>query len=377
MPYAFNIAGVLGGTCAVVVFSGCSAYTAHLMAWTLGSRKPQVANDAGSEHGGWPCLVEAAFGSRAKQMITAFLLVELWGYLLSTIISAAMNLHQFAQNISVPYAIFGAVAAAYFLTSLPSRELTRLNVTANMCYLGCCLMFLATGFFLAVTSADTKPANNMELFRPSGFLSAAGMIVFSPAAHSFYPQVMQRLEEPRKFTACVRRAYAAACVVYLTVAVLGCLTFGAAVQPSAVANIGVDLHLMPIPGLAWMNSVAAFCMVVKTFAMQPLILVPLRMTVESAIEDWCPKVLAHKFQSHVLVVILAISALASHHFAEEIVVVLNFMGCVFCMTIAFIVPVLCYWKLAEDPVGPWQKLSFVGLLAMGGTFVAGGLVGAF
>jgi hypothetical protein len=371
------MAGVLGGTCAVVLFSGCSAYTAHLMAWTLGSRKPQVTNDAESEHGGWPSLVGAAFGSRSKQVITGFLLVELWGYLLSTIISAAMNLHQFAQSIALPYAIFGSAAAAYFLTSLPSRDLTRLNVAANMCYLVCCLMFLATGFYLSVASTDTKPAKRIEFFRPNGLLSAAGMIVFSPAAHSFYPQVMQRLEEPRKFTVCVRRAYASACVVYLTVAVLGCLTFGAAVQPSAVANIGADLNLMPIPGLAWMNSAAAFCMVVKMFAMQPLILVPLTVTVKNAIDDWCPEGLAQKVQAHVLVVILACSALVSLHFAEEIAVVLNFMGCVFCMTIAFIVPVLCYWKLAEHPVGPLQQLTFVCLLAMGGTFVAGGLVGAF
>merc|ERR1719238_1152122 len=107
-------------------------------------------------------------------------------------------------------------------------------------------MFLATGFFLPA-SADSKEAPRTDMFRPSGLLSAAGMIVFSPAAHSFYPQVMQRMEEPRKFSVCVRRAYAPACVLYLVVAVLGCYTFGAAIQPSVVTNIGADMNLKPIP----------------------------------------------------------------------------------------------------------------------------------
>merc|ERR1719482_2253996 len=125
------------------------------------------------------------------------------------------------------------------------------------------------------------------------------------------------------------------------------------------------MNLKPIAGLAWMNSAAAFCMVVKMFAMQPLILVPLTATLEGVLQDWYPKVPSQKVRRAAPVIVLALSALASLHFAEEIAVVLNFLGCVFCMTIAFVVPVLCYWKLTKDTIGPLQQLGFVGLLLMG------------
>jgi amino acid permease len=376
MPFAFSLSGVLGGTCAVLLFSGCSAYTAHLMTWTLGSRI-SLTNHEQSELQGWPYLVEAAFGSRAKQAITVFLLIELWGYLLSTIISAAMNLHQVAPDLPVSNAVLLTVIVAYALISLPSQCLTWLNVASNLCYLSCCIMFLATGVFLPPKENSTSSASSVELFRPSGLLSAAGMIVFSPAAHSFYPQVMQRMEEPRKFSVCIRRAYVAACSLYLIVAVLGCYTFGAAIQPSVVSNIGADFNLKPIPGLAWMNSAAAFCMVVKMLAMQPLILIPLTATVEGLRGDLFPRVSSERVSFLAPIIILALSALASLHFAEEIAVVLNFLGCVFCMTIAFVVPVLCYWKLTRNPVTPLEQFGFASLLLMGVFFAVGGLVGAF
>jgi len=53
-------------------------------------------------------------------------------------------------------------------------------------------------------------------------------------------------------------------------------------------------------------------------------------------------------------------------FAHEMAVVVNFIGSVFRMTIAFIVPVICYWKLAGETFSPLKRVVFVSLLVMGG-----------
>merc|ERR1719291_776045 len=89
--------------------------------------------------------------------------------------------------------------------------------------------------------------------RPQGLATAAGIIVFSPAAHSFFPAVMMRMEEPTKFPVCLRRAYGLACLLYLCIACLGYYFFGDSIQPSLVKHVGFDLAMQPIPGLGWMH----------------------------------------------------------------------------------------------------------------------------
>jgi hypothetical protein len=172
----------------------------------------------------------------------------------------------------------------------------------------------------------------------------------------------------------------AACVLYLVIAVLGYCLFGNAIQPSIVKNIGVDLHLAPIPGLGWMNTMAAVFMVLKMLAMQPLILTPLNSTVEGLLEDHArltPVVRNAAFAPGLTVAVLAVSAAVSLRFAQQMAVVLNFVGSVFCMTIAFVVPVLCYWKLTREPLGALQRLVFCGLVIMGSFFAIMGLTAIF
>merc|ERR1719450_290986 len=78
MPYAFSKAGV----CAVpliVFFAACSAFTAHLMAWSMTSQAADAdRRGIRREKRGWGFLMDAAFGRQAKYATNAFLIVELW-----------------------------------------------------------------------------------------------------------------------------------------------------------------------------------------------------------------------------------------------------------------------------------------------------------
>merc|ERR1719272_1787436 len=101
----------------------------------------------------------------------------------------------------MPSAIVVTVSVGYILASAPSDFMTKLNVASNVGYIACCIMFLATGLLLPTRA----PASDIELIRPHGMFSAAGILVFSPAAHSYYPTIMQRMEEPHLFPICLRR----------------------------------------------------------------------------------------------------------------------------------------------------------------------------
>lgn len=363
MPYAFSLAGMVAAPI-LIFFVCCSGYTVHLMVWSFNTA---AARKGGcSQLTGWGSLMGLAFGDKAKMATDVFLIVEVWGYMLSFVVATVLNLGQIAEGLSTGTAIAISVAAAYSLTFVPRHVLTRMNVLSNVVYGVCCLMFIITGFLLP----SKAPSSEVVFVRPQGLLSAAGILVFGPASHSFFPAVMQQMEEPAAYPKCVRRAYGAALVFYLTMAIPGYFLFGKAVQPSAVHNIGLDRSLQPLPGLGWMHPVAAIGMVAKMMSLQPIALTSLCGTVEGMLRS--------HFSEEVLrfavpPAILATAALAAFHFANEMGELINLIGSIFCMTIAFVVPVLCYWKLSPVALSPLTQAILVGLVAMGGTLA---LIGA-
>uniref|UniRef100_A0A7S1SBK0 Amino acid transporter transmembrane domain-containing protein n=1 Tax=Alexandrium catenella TaxID=2925 RepID=A0A7S1SBK0_ALECA len=367
MPYAFSLAGLVAAP-VIVFFVCCSAYTAHLMAWSLNANAAEAElRGLKPASRGWGFLMEVAFGRKAKSAINAFLIVELWGYLLSATVCSAMNVTQVVEDLSMSAAIGISVCVAYALTFVPVNLLTKVNVLSNVVFMACCVMFIITGLSLP----EKAPASDVQWVDPRGLISAAGILVFSPAGHGFYPSLMQRMEEPTKFPMCIRRAYVAAVIVYLVVAISGYHLFGREVKPSAVQNIGADLHLVPIPHLGWMNTLAAMGMVIKMMAMQGLVLTPLTSTVEGVLAG----VSADSSLTFLVAPsILAVSAGVAMHFASEMATLLNLIGSVFCMNIAFVVPVICYWKLAREPVGLLRQVVFVSLILLGGTFAILGVL---
>lgn len=368
MPYAFSLAG-LAAMPILIFFVCCSAYTAHLMVWSLNSANEAVAEGSVKPSSrGWGFLVEVAFGRRAKSAINAFLIVELWGYLLSSTVCCAMNLTQITQEFSSSFAVGLSVSVCYCLTFVPTAVLTKVNVLSNAVFMACCVMFLITGLLLP----ERAPSSDIQWINPKGLASAVGILVFSPAGHGFYPSLMQRMEEPKQFTTCVKRAYSAAVVIYFFVAVLGYYLFGRAARPSAVQNIGADIHLIPIPHLGWMNTLAAVGMVLKMLAMQGLVLPPLSSTVEGVLLGRGGE--NKGLQILVAPVLLLVTASLAIRFASQTAMLMNLLGSVFCMNIAFVVPVLCYWKLAPGPLGFLRQLIFLSLIMLGGTCAILGVV---
>lgn len=372
MPYAFSLAGMIAAPL-VVFFVGCSAYTAHLMVQAMQAEATrQCLPPCGSRTArvvtlDWAALVNAAFGSRARKAVEVFLIVELWGYLLSTAVCASMNVAQLLDVSAAP-AVAVAVCGAYALTFVPAKVLTKINVMSNLVFIASALMFVVTGLMLP----QKAPPTELEVVRPRGLLAAAGILIFSPAGHSFYPRIIQQMEEPQKFTSCIKWAYASACVVYLGIAVPGYYLFGTAAQPSAVRNIGADRQLVPLPDLWWMNTAAALGLVIKLIPNQALVLSPLTAVIKGAIARRLSESSAEVAQGAVTPVVLLVSALVAVHFANEMAFLLNLLGSFFCMNIAFVLPVVCYWRLTSDSLSSGRQFLFGLLIAMG---LGGAVVG--
>jgi len=365
MPYAFSLAGFIAVPL-ILVFVCCAAYTSHLMVWSMqaeAARKciPSCSKAAREVALDWGCLVQSAFGKKAQAAVECFLIVELWGYLLSTIVCSALNLTQLFDHLHVSSAIALSVTGGYVLSFVPTKALTKVNVTSNLVFIACCLMFIFTGIMLP----RKAPASDLQFVKPHGLLSAAGILVFSPAGHSFYPRMMQQMQEPSKFPTCIRRAYLGAAIVYIGLAVPGYYMFGSATQPSAIRNIGVDLKLMPLPDLAWMNTAAALGLVMKLVPSQALVLSPLTAVINGVVSSKLSHASSEAMQPFVAPCVLLVSSILAAQFANEVALLLNLMGSFFCMNIAFVLPVICYWRLAPEPLGLGKQMLFVFLIAMG------------
>eukprot|EP00933_Yihiella_yeosuensis_P037995 TRINITY_DN31986_c0_g1_i1.p1 TRINITY_DN31986_c0_g1~~TRINITY_DN31986_c0_g1_i1.p1 ORF type:complete len:715 (+),score=130.73 TRINITY_DN31986_c0_g1_i1:324-2147(+) len=374
MPYAFSLAGMVAVPL-TIFFVSCSAYTAHLMVWSMKAEAARncipsgrlSAQDVGCD---WGSLAKAAFGTRAKYAMDIFLVLELWGYLLSTIVCSAMNVAQLFESLDVSSSIGLSVLGCYSLTFVPQKSLTKVNVMSNLFFIVCCVMFLVTGLMLPTKA----PPSDVEMVKPHGVLAAAGILVFSPAGHSFYPRLIQQMEEPSKFPCSIRRAYFAACICYLAVAVPGYYLFGNATQPSAIRNIGFDLHLNPLPNFGWMNTAAALGMVLKLVPMQALVLSPLTAVVKGFLPVSCDSGISQNFLTPSL---LLVSAIAAARFANEMATLLNLIGSIFCMNISFVMPVICYWRLAPEPLSFAKRAVLVFLVLVGITFAVLGVVSSF
>lgn len=233
-------------------------------------------------------------------------------------------------------------------------------------------MFLLTGFMLP----EKAPAGDVQFIKPQGLLSAAGILVFSPAGHSFYPAILGRMKEPEKFPHCVNRAYFGVLVLYLVVGVFGYWLFGSATQASAVLNIGVDLKLNPLPSLGWMGGLAASGLVIKMLTLAVLVLSTLVSTLQNALAGSGSKLADGTLSSIVTPVLLVTSTAVAVHFANDVARLLNLLGSVFCMNIAFVLPVILYCRLAAESISICQRVFLVSLAAMGGIFAVIGLVSA-
>jgi len=372
MPYAVSLAGMIAVP-VVLFFVVCSAYTGQLMFSAMQAEAARQCMPSGSRAArqitlDWGQLVNAAFGHRAKCAVEVFLIVELWGYLLSTIVCSALNITQLFDCIGIFGAVVLSVTGAYALSFVPAKSLTRVNVMSNLVFVACGLMFILTGLMLP----SKAPASEIEMVKPHGLLAACGILVFCPAGHSFFPRVIQQMEEPSKFPTCIKRAYLAAAVVYIGMAVPGYMLFGNAAQPSALRNIGVDLQLQPLPNLGWMNTAAALGMVMKLVPNQVLVLSPLCAVIKGVLARVSEN--SDAAQSAVLPTVLLVSSLLAAHFAQEMAFLMNLIGSFFCMNVAFVLPVLCYWRLAPEPLSMFRQFTSVALVTMGLSFAVLGVV---
>jgi len=367
-PYAFKLAGVFG-ILLLVIYTLLSGYTAQLLSWAFNSLTKEANKLAlPPEKRNWPFIVETAFGSVGKRLLAWFLLVETWGYVLSYTVVSAHHWHIVYARFSESQFVMACSVGTYVLLMVPPAFLTKISVFCNMIYICGCLMFVFSGFMMPAKA----PQSDFVTVIPEGILAASGILLFNSASHACYPTFQASMAEPARFSSSVRQAYVAGLLFYLLVAVPGYYCLGNAVQQSFIENIGHTLHMKPMHGMGWMSTFAAGGIAVKMVALQPLVYKPFAATVKGLLGETISSMSVCRCVLDPI--LLAISGAVSCLFAKDMAMLLNIIGSVLCMNIAFVMPVACYWKLTEHHISCPKKLLFTLIMSMGGFFAVSGFI---
>merc|ERR1712232_453595 len=114
-----------------------------------------------------------------------------------------------------------------------------------------------------------------------------------------------------------------------------------------------------------MGTFAAAGMTVKLAALQPIVYKPLCDSWKAILPSVCKRGVGGIMVDVTILVVCAVVAIV---FVEEMALLINLIGSVLCMNIAFVMPVSCYWKLSKTKHSLPQKLVFIFLIAMGAFF---------
>lgn len=90
----------------------------------------------------------------AKKLVELFLIVELWGYLLSTVVCASLNISQL--GVATKGAVALSISGAFILSFVPAKLLAKVNVFSNLVFI--------TSAFLSLRRTEFKTTSTLFLY---------------------------------------------------------------------------------------------------------------------------------------------------------------------------------------------------------------------
>lgn len=173
------------------------------------------------------------------------------------------------------------------------------------------------------------------------------------------------MKAKHEFSGIVVTSFSASFIVYLFTGAIGYFCFAGAIQQNVIQNIGRDLELNLLPGLAFMPVLASAGFVLKLQLSFPLFAAPLisaceaHMGMSAHTPSWQKFVWRAAFMAGTtLVAVLMKDSMAD---------VLALTGCLFSMSTALIFPAVFYFKLFKSELSFMQS-SFLILLTMVGLY---------
>jgi vesicular inhibitory amino acid transporter len=230
LPLGFKYAGWVIGSIIMVISAGSTFYSAKLLAKCLDTDHTIVT---------YADVAYAAFGSKARLLVSILFTLELLGSGVSLVVLFSDSLNALIPWISkfqFKLIAFGILTPP---SLLPLRILSFSSILGIIATFGVVFIVLFDGFY--------KPEGPGSLLQPMttwiwpqkwAYLPLSIGLFMSPwGGHAVFPNIYRDMRHPSKYSACLVTTYQITFLVDISMGVLGFLMFGGLIMDEVTKNI--------------------------------------------------------------------------------------------------------------------------------------------
>ncbi|ODQ68655.1 hypothetical protein NADFUDRAFT_81536 [Nadsonia fulvescens var. elongata DSM 6958] len=230
LPLGFKYTGWAVGTMFLLLCAFATRYSAGLLAKCLDTDKTLIT---------YADIGYAAFGSRARLIISVLFSLELVGAGVSLVVLFADSLNALFPSISkLQYKLLAFVLLTP-PTFLPLNILSFSSVMGIISTIGLVFIVFFDGLYKATTPGSLRePMETWIMPRDWSMIPLSIGIFMSPwGGHAVFPNIYRDMRHPQKYTACLNTVYKITFSADFAMGILGFLMFGAKVSEEITKNI--------------------------------------------------------------------------------------------------------------------------------------------
>ncbi|XP_029125843.1 amino acid transporter AVT1D [Cajanus cajan] len=350
IPYAIKKGGWLS-LIILIMFAIMCCYTGMLLVRCL-ENYPELKT--------YPDIGQAAFGIAGRLGIAIMLYVELFASCVEYIILVSDNLSSLFPNTHMTFGgtdfndeqIFAITAAILVLPTVWLRNLSLLSYISVGGIFATILVALCL-FWVGTIDQVVGFKPGEKVLDMENISVSIGLYSFCFAGHAVFPNIYSSMKEPSKFPIVLYICFAFCLVMYMSVGIMGYLTFGDLVASQFTLNMPKELYA---------SDIATWTTVVTPVAKYALTLLPIALSIEELTTS--PRLRCHAMSvliRTILVILSLLVALYIPYFGS----LMALIGSLLSILVAIIYPCACYLKLHSGRISNLEITNCVLIIVLG------------
>ncbi|XAR51732.1 hypothetical protein NMG60_11006448 [Bertholletia excelsa] len=337
VPYALASGGWLS-LILLLVIATATCYTGLLIQKCM-EVDPRITS--------YPDIGERAFGSKGRKIVSIFMNMELYLVATGFLILEGDNLQNLLPNVGFEVAGIQIGGKQMFviivgLIILPTVWLNNMNLLSYISASGVIASVIILGSIFCAGKFDGIGFHHKgTLVNWKGIPTAVSLYAFCYCAHPVFPTLYTSMKNRKQFSKVLVLCFLLCTITYASMAVLGYLMFGPAVQ----SQITLDLPTQKIS-----SKLAIYTTLVNPISKYALMITPIVSAIENRFKAYYRKRPVSLPIRTILMISTIIVALTFPFFAD----LMSLVGAFLSVTASTILPCLCYLKIS----GTYRRLGF-------------------
>ncbi len=379
LPYSCAKAGVLGGTCALLVFGFICWKTSILIGRELnGDPRPSAYFDdspwktplqPGSVPearmrkpiSSFPDIAREAFGYWGALILAIVLYFELFSCICIFLVSIGDHLHTLFPHISTANLMIGccfvsAIPIVLLRTAKLLSYLSMVGTISTVCVVGAVITAYIFEGDLTEAAAkrldDPPPAPYHDLFHANGLAIAFGLVAYCFSGHAIIPSIYNSMKNPQEFEKVVDWSFLVVMGCCLAVGLSGYAMFGNLVFDQ------VTISLEQNSSAALAMTILTYLMVLTAFSKLTLTMFPLAIGMEEIVAPCLTSDNAMVIASGLIKMIILVLALLVAIYVPSFSFLCSMVGMICTMIVSVIFPAAAYLKLFGSSLRLSEKLLY-------------------